>query len=83
MHLKDATVLAIDDDADVLIALRILLKSLVKEVVVEKNPNNIGSLLESRHFDLVILDMNFNGLVNTGNEGIFWLNKIKQQSPGS
>ena len=43
MLLKDATVLAIDDDADVLIALRILLKSLVKEVVVEKNPNNFGS----------------------------------------
>ncbi|MDX1602861.1 MAG: sigma-54 dependent transcriptional regulator [Salinimicrobium sediminis] len=83
MLLKDATVLVIDDDADVLIALHILLKSLVKEVVVEKNPNNIGSLLESKKFDLVILDMNFNGLVNTGNEGIFWLNKIKQQSPGS
>lgn len=83
MLLKDATVLAIDDDTDVLIALRILLKSLVKEVVVEKNPNNIGNLLENKHFDLIILDMNFNGLVNTGNEGIFWLNKIKQQSPGS
>lgn len=25
--------------------------------------------------------MNFNGLVNTGNEGIFWLNKIKELSP--
>ena len=22
--------------------------------------------------------MNFNGIVNTGNEGIFWLNKIKE-----
>ena len=25
--------------------------------------------------------MNFNGLVNTGNEGIFWLNKIKKFNP--
>ena len=25
--------------------------------------------------------MNFNGLVNTGNEGIFWLNKIRKQKP--
>lgn len=83
MLLKDATLLIIDDDTDVLIALRILLKSLVKELVIEKNPNSIHSLLENRQFDLVILDMNFNGLVNTGNEGIFWLNKIKQQSPGS
>lgn len=83
MQLKDATILVIDDDPDVLIALRILLKSLVKEVVVEKNPNNIASLLDKRFFDVVVLDMNFNGLVNTGNEGIFWLNKIKLQSPRS
>src|SRR5690606_13692616 len=34
-------------------------------------------------FDIVILDMNFNGLVNTGNEGIFWLKKIKQLSPST
>ena len=83
MLLKNASVLIIDDDADVLVALRILLKSVVKEVVVEKNPNNILSLMEKHNFDVIILDMNFNGLVNTGNEGIFWLNKIKQQSPSS
>ena len=83
MLLKDVSILIIDDDTDVLIALRILLKSLVKEVVIEKNPNSIGHILENKQFDLVILDMNFNGVVNTGNEGIFWLNKIKQQSPSS
>ena len=81
MQLKDANILIIDDDQDVLVALRILLKSMVQEVVVEKNPNNIPSLVGSRHFDIVILDMNFNGLVNTGNEGIFWLNRIKGINP--
>ena len=35
-------------------------------------------LLEQHNFDVVILDMNFNGLVNTGNEGIYWLKKIKE-----
>ena len=83
MLLKNATILLIDDDADVLVALRILLKSVVKEVVVEKNPNNILSLMEMHNFDVIILDMNYNGLVNTGNEGIFWLNKIKNHSPSS
>lgn len=73
----------IDDDADVLTALRLLLKSMVKEVVVEKNPNQLPSLVSSSHFDIIILDMNFNGLVNTGNEGIFWLNKIKNIDPGT
>ena len=77
MQLKNAHILVIDDDEDVLIALRLLLKSLVKTVTTTKNPNTILDLMEKQSFDLVILDMNFNGLVNTGNEGIFWLNKIK------
>ncbi|TYA92371.1 sigma-54-dependent transcriptional regulator [Seonamhaeicola marinus] len=81
MVLKNASILVIDDDADVLMALRLLLKPLVKEVTTEKNPNNITSYLERNHADLVILDMNFSGLVNTGNEGIFWLNKILKQKP--
>src|SRR5690606_11882397 len=83
MQLKSAKILILDDDSDVLIALRLLLKSKVKEVVSEKNPNNLLSLFEKNSFDIVILDMNFNGLVNTGNEGIFWLKKIKQLSPST
>ncbi|WP_335965104.1 sigma-54 dependent transcriptional regulator [Galbibacter sp. PAP.153] len=83
MRLKDIKILILDDDSDVLIALRLLLKSKVKEVVVEKRPNNIMSLFEKNNFDIVILDMNFNGLVNTGNEGIYWLKKIKQLSPAT
>lgn len=81
MVLKKAQILVIDDDADVLTAMRLLLKPLVKEIVIEKNPGNINLQIESKKFDLIILDMNFNGLVNTGNEGIFWLNKIKKASP--
>jgi len=81
MILNNAKILVIDDDEDVLVALKLLLKSKVKEVVVNKNPNTIQSLMQAHKFDVVILDMNFNGLVNTGNEGIFWLNKIKQQDP--
>ena len=78
MVLKNANILVIDDDEDVLIALRLLLKSMVNSVVVNKNPNTIISLLEKNNFDIVILDMNFNGLIHTGNEGIYWLNKIKE-----
>ncbi|WP_439130385.1 sigma-54-dependent transcriptional regulator [Polaribacter sp.] len=81
MVLKKAKILVIDDDVDVLTAIRLLLKPLVNEIVVEKNPNNINLQIESKKFDLIILDMNFNGLVNTGNEGIFWLNKIKKFNP--
>ena len=61
MLLKDAHILIIDDDEDVLIALRLLLKSMVKTVTVNKNPNTINDLIEKQSFDIVILDMNFNG----------------------
>lgn len=81
MVLKNASILVIDDDADVLTALRLLLKPMVREVVTEKNPNNINALLDRTAFDIVILDMNFNGLVNTGNEGIYWLNQISKLKP--
>ena len=78
MLLKNAKILIIDDDEDVLIALRLLLKSMVASVTVNKNPNTINDLIKKDNYDVVILDMNFNGLVNTGNEGIFWLKKIKE-----
>jgi len=81
MQLKDAKILVIDDDADVLTALRLLLKPFVAEIAVEKNPGNLSALLSGNKFDVIILDMNFNGLVNTGNEGIFWLNKVKETAP--
>jgi len=81
MQLKDAKILVIDDDPDVLIAMRLLLKSHVAEITVEKKPSNLPSIITNKKFDVVILDMNFNGLVNTGNEGIFWLNRIKELSP--
>ncbi|AOW19879.1 sigma-54-dependent transcriptional regulator [Urechidicola croceus] len=78
MLLKNTSILVVDDDVDVLTAMHMLLKSQVKEVETEKNPNNLISILQKKKFDLVILDMNFNSVVNTGNEGIYWLNKIKE-----
>ncbi|MDT0644548.1 sigma-54 dependent transcriptional regulator [Zunongwangia sp. F363] len=81
MQLHNAKILVIDDDPDVLIAMRLLLKPHVAEIAVEKKPGNLPSLLSEKKFDVIILDMNFNGLVNTGNEGIFWLNRIKELAP--
>jgi two-component system response regulator HydG len=78
MNLKSASILIIDDDPDVLTAVRLLLKTEVKEVLTEKNPENIRSILSRQSFDVILLDMNFNSSINTGNEGIYWLNKIKE-----
>jgi DNA-binding NtrC family response regulator len=83
MQLKNASILIIDDDPDVLTAVRLLLKTEVKEVQTEKNPENLRSLLSKQSFDVILLDMNFNSSINTGNEGIFWLNKIKEFKSGA
>ncbi|HVZ27004.1 MAG TPA: response regulator, partial [Sediminibacterium sp.] len=81
MSLKKANVLVIDDDPDVLTAVRLLLRTEVKEVMTEKNPEQIPFLLGAHSFDLVLLDMNFNASINTGNEGIYWLKRIKEIRP--
>lgn len=78
MILKNASVLIIDDDTDVLTAVRLLLKTEVKEVLTEKNPENIRNILARQSFDVILLDMNYNSSINTGNEGLFWLRKIKE-----
>jgi two-component system, NtrC family, response regulator HydG len=78
MNLKNCCILIIDDDTDVLTAVRLLLKTEVKEVVTEKNPENIRWLLSKQKFDLILLDMNFTSSINTGNEGLFWLKKIRE-----
>jgi two-component system response regulator HydG len=78
MLLKNASVLIIDDDTDVLTAVRLLLKTEAKDVLTEKNPENLRSILARQSFDLIMLDMNFNSSINTGNEGLYWLTKIRE-----
>jgi two-component system response regulator HydG len=81
MILKKATVLIVDDDPDVLTAVKLLLKTETQEIITEKNPENLNWLLQRNQVDLVLLDMNFNSAINTGNEGIYWLRKIKEWKP--
>ena len=83
MSLLKASILVIDDDVDVLTAVRLLLKTEVQQVVTEKNPEAIPSLIASRSYDLVLLDMNFNASINTGNEGLYWLKRIKDLKPAT
>lgn len=73
--------MVVDDDIDVLTAVKLLLKTETQEVITEKNPENLNWLLQRNQVDLVLLDMNFNSAINTGNEGIYWLRKIKEWKP--
>ncbi|MES1217702.1 MAG: sigma-54 dependent transcriptional regulator [Bacteroidota bacterium] len=81
MQLKNSSILVIDDDTDVLTAVRLLLKTESKEVITEKNPENLRTHISKTDFDVILLDMNFTSSINTGNEGLFWLKEIKKMRP--
>lgn len=81
MNLHQANILIVDDDKDVLTAVRFLLKTEVNTIRTETNPENLHRLITENDFDIVLLDMNFKSSVNTGNEGLFWLKEIKKWKP--
>jgi len=83
MNLKQARILVVDDEPDVLFALKLLLKTEVREVVTEKNPELLLSLLRQQHFDAVLLDMNYRSGQATGNEGFYWLGRILEHDPST
>lgn len=78
MTLRQANILIVDDDKDVLTAFRLLLKAEVRSVVTESNPENLNRILSTNKIDLVFLDMNFKSSVNNGNEGLYWLKQIRE-----
>ena len=45
--MKKYKILAVDDDPDVLTAVRLLLKPEVNEITTEKSPENLPSLLQN------------------------------------
>ncbi len=83
MNLRQANILVIDDDTDVLTAARLLLKPEAKNVVTDSNPENLRRLVTGNTFDVLLLDMNFNSTLNTGNEGLYWLRQVKEWSPAT
>lgn len=74
-------ILIVDDDEDVLQALRVFLRQNGHEVKIERSPMNLPELLKQEPFDLLLLDMNFTRNSNTGTEGFYWLRKIKEADP--
>ncbi len=81
MQNQKGNILVIDDNKSILSALEILLMPEFNEVTLLSNPNQIINELSKKDYNLVILDMNFKAGVNTGNEGIYWLEIIKETKP--
>ena len=76
-------ILIIDDDEDVLLAAKLLLKRHAHEVLIEKNPKKIPFLLNNDTYDVILLDMNFSTDITSGKEGFYWLNQILEKDPSA
>ena len=73
---KKGRVLVIDDNEDILFALNLLLKPLVEDIRVTKQPEQIDRFYDMLHPDVVLLDMNFSRDAISGEEGFEWLEHI-------
>jgi DNA-binding NtrC family response regulator len=77
---ESKTLLVVDDNKDILSAVRLLMRNRV-EVVTASTPDSIPDLLRRHHPQVVLLDMNFRAVINSGNEGLYWLSEIRRLSP--
>ncbi len=76
--MKQGSILVVDDNKNVLTALRILLENYFERVTLLSSPKQLNLTLRELSPDIVLLDMNFTAGINTGNEGLFWLSEIKK-----
>jgi sigma-B regulation protein RsbU (phosphoserine phosphatase) len=70
-------ILIADDQPDLLDALRLLLKGEGIEFDTVTSPDAALSLLQSRAFDLVLMDLNYTGDTTSGREGIDLLARVQ------
>ena len=76
-----ARVLVADDDTDVLAALKLLLRGEGCEVETATSPALALTALESRDFDLALVDLNYARDTTSGKEGLDLLEKIRTLDP--
>ncbi len=79
--MSKGNILIVDDNKNILSALEIFLSPEFQTVTTLTNPNQITTELRRKDYNIVILDMNFNAGINSGNEGIYWLGRIKETNP--
>lgn len=79
--MRYGNLLIVDDDTDILMAGKLLLKREVKSVTTCADPSNIPQLMAENEFDVILLDMNFGPGESDGKQGLMWLEKIIQIDP--
>ena len=76
---KKGKLLIVDDNPNILSAVKMLTENYFEKVITLDSPKSLISTIQTESPDVILLDMNFHAGINTGNEGIFWLNEVNNK----
>jgi len=79
VEVKPFRVLVCDDQADVLEALRLLLKGEGWQAVTADSPQSLMRAVRAENFDLILVDLNYTRDTTSGAEGMDLLSSLEQQ----
>lgn len=83
MATRQGKILIVDDNEDILFTLKMLLRPRVESITTCSDPKEINRLVSRNQYDVVLLDMNFTADAVSGKEGFYWLERIREISPGT
>ena len=78
---KRGTLLIVDDNRNILSAVKLLADGFFAKVVTLSSPTTLLSTVAAERPNVLLLDMNFHAGINTGNEGIYWLKEVCEKFP--
>jgi len=80
-ELNSARILIVDDEEDILLAARLLLKRHFASVQTSRDPSLLPDLVRKGAFDVLLLDMNFAAGADDGAEGLKRLSEVLMLDP--
>ncbi|WP_149205685.1 sigma-54-dependent transcriptional regulator [Flavobacterium johnsoniae] len=83
MRKKQAQILVVDDQEEILFSAKMILKKHFETIFTTNSPKKIISILNENEINVVLLDMNYRIGFEDGREGIHWLKEIKTLSPNT
>jgi len=81
MARKEGKILVIDDDKDIQVTAKMILKKHYETVKTIDTPDELSSIKTAPNYDIILLDMNFSPGKTSGEEGLYWLKEIQQYHP--
>ncbi len=83
VSLPDKTLLVVDDNRAILQSVRLVMSGIFADIFLAQSPDSATAATKGAVPDVVLLDMNFHAGVNNGNEGLYWLGRLRERWPGA